>query len=98
MDCPAGMITTSAETSVDAVCVPLALVESVSRAVAPESASLPLSVMNGPGLFVQPLGVACSETRAVWENDWLMLAALAGGAIRAGGAGGRERTRRDPSH
>src|SRR5262245_30506435 len=71
------MSTTSVLRSADAVCVPFALLDRMIRALTPESFSSPFNVMNGPGLFSQPLGVAERLTLAVCENFWLTWAAVA---------------------
>src|SRR5262249_12505867 len=84
----------SADTSAEAVCVPLALFDRVIRAPIPDRRSSADRVMNGPGLFVQPLGVAWSVTRAVWVSDWLRIAPWAADARRRGSARAANTTRR----
>ena len=66
------MRVTSAVTSVEATCVNLALLVRMIRAFRPLSFSSPSSVIQGPGLFEQPLAVAFSFTDAFWERDELI--------------------------
>src|SRR5258706_114441 len=76
-DWPSASSTTSTTTSADVTCVNLTLLESRILALMPDSRSSPLSVMNGPGLFSQPLGVAEMLTVAIWLKDLVTVAALA---------------------